>query len=46
MIKDQVVDWYRIMPGLGSIVDKVGGGLEFLKNLSPVQNIINAVKGR
>ena len=34
----------RITEGLGSIADKVGGGLEFLKNLSPVQNIINAVK--
>jgi len=38
----------RITEGLGSIrdtvTDKFGGGLEFLKNLSPVQNIINAVK--
>jgi hypothetical protein len=38
----------RIREGLGSIrdtvTDKFGGGLEFLKNLSPVNNIINAVK--
>ena len=34
----------RITEGLGSIRDKVGGGLEFLKNLSPVQNILNTVK--
>jgi len=38
----------RITEGLGSmrdtITDKFGSGLDFLKNLSPVQNIINAVK--
>ena len=38
----------RLREGLGSIrdtvTDKFGSGLDFLKNLSPVQNIINAVK--